>query len=69
MKENLSRKCLTTFIVFLFIGTSFVSVSGNLFYNYENKTIIYFFISEVKQKKHVLEGCIAYCLIEGINGR
>ena len=40
MKKNISRKCLATIIIFLIIGTSFVSVSANIINNDQNKSNI-----------------------------
>ena len=40
MKKNLSGKILTIFIVFLFISSGFVSVSANIFKDYDNESII-----------------------------
>ena len=40
MKKNTSIKCLATIIIFLFIGSSFISVSANFIVDNQNKSII-----------------------------
>jgi CubicO group peptidase (beta-lactamase class C family) len=40
MKKNTSIKCLATIIIFLFIGSSFISVSANFIADNQNKSII-----------------------------